>query len=450
VPREPETPAPHDRFRPLTRFNIGLLPQWRHLDPELREAVEIVSLVLPFRTNAYVVGELIDWDRVPEDPIFRLTMPQRDMLEDDQYQAVRRLLRSGAERWRIDREAQRIRSELNPHPGGQATHNRPIWCGVDLPGIQHKYRETVLFFPSQGQTCHAYCTFCFRWAQFVGRNGLRFAANEGRHLAAYLRASSGVTDVLLTGGDPLVMKTAVLRRYVEPLLGIGSLSTIRIGTKAPAYWPQRFVTDEDADELLRLFEDIVSAGKHLAIMIHYSHPVELSTAVARQALERIRSAGASVRMQAPVVRHVNDNVGAWVELWTKGVRLGAVPYYMFVERDTGPKRYFEIPLVRCWDIYRNAYQQVSGLARTVRGPVMSCFPGKCHVLGVTEVGGRRAFALQFLQAREPDLVRRPFFARFDRTATWYDELVPLGPSDERFFVGPTQVPPGVVPPALDA
>ncbi len=74
------------------------------------------------------------------------------------------------------------------------------------------------------------------------------------------------------------------------------------------------------------------------------------------------------------------------------------------------------------------------MARTVRGPSMSCFPGKCHILGVTEIGGKRAFALEFLQAREPDLVRRPFFAKYDPKATWYDQLEPFSAADEPFFV----------------
>lgn len=422
------------RYRAITRANIGKYPQWSKLDPALREAVEVVSLVLPFRTNEYLINELIDWDRAPEDPIYQLTFPHRGMLEEDQYRALRELVRAGAPRERLDKEVDRIRWALNPHPAGQLTHNVPHVDGEPLPGVQHKYRETVLFFPSHGQTCHAYCSFCFRWAQFVGIQDLKFASREADHLAAYLRRNRQVTDVLFTGGDPMIMKTEVFRRYIEPLLEIESVRTIRIGTKAPAYWPQRFVTDGDADDLMRLFERIVDSGKHLAVMGHYSHPVEFSTDVAQQAVRRIRSTGANIRMQSPVIRHVNDDAGVWADMWRTGVSLGAIPYYMFVERDTGAKNYFEMPLVRCWNIFRNAYQQVSGLARTVRGPSMSCFPGKCHVLGVTTIGDERAFVLEYLQAREPDLVRRPFFAKYNPRATWYDHLEPFSEADEPFFL----------------
>lgn len=422
------------RYRALTRSNIAKRPEWARLDSELREAVETVSLVLPFRTNQYLVENLIDWDRPEDDPIFQLTFPQRGMLEDDQYDRVHAAMDRGLPSDEIDRIVNEIRAELNPHPAGQMTHNVPHVDGEPIPGMQHKYRETVLFFPSHGQTCHAYCTFCFRWAQFVGDEDLKFANKEADQLARYLRQHPEVTDVLFTGGDPMIMKTKIFQRYVEQILDVESVRTIRIGTKSLAYWPQRFVSDTDADDMLRLFERIIASGKHLAIMAHCSHPVEFSTDIAREAIGRVRSTGANIRMQSPVIRHVNDDAGTWADMWATGVQLGLVPYYMFVERDTGAKKYFDMPLVRCWNIFRNAYQRVSGMARTVRGPSMSCFPGKCHILGVTEIGGKRAFALEFLQAREPDLVRRPFFAKYDPKATWYDQLEPFSAADEPFFV----------------
>ncbi|MEM9082073.1 MAG: lysine 2,3-aminomutase [Planctomycetota bacterium] len=424
------------RYKALTRRNIADLPQWRSLDPDLREAIEVVSLALPFRTNRYLVEELIDWDNVHDDPIFQLTFPQRGMLHDSQYLRIQRLLDADAEKSELDAEINRIRYELNPHPAGQMTHNVPLIDGEPVEGMQHKYRETTLFFPSHGQTCHAYCTFCFRWAQFVGLDDLKFANKEADTLVRYLKAHPEITDVLFTGGDPMIMKTRFFAAYVEPILELDTVRTIRIGTKSLGYWPQRFVTDDDADDMLRLFEKIVASGKQVAIMGHYSHPVELSTDVSREAVRRVRATGANIRMQSPVIKHVNDNANVWGDLWRTGVQQGLIPYYMFVERDTGAKNYFEIPLVRCWNIFRNAYQQVSGLARTVRGPSMSCFPGKVHILGVTDIGDQQAFCLEYLQAREPDMVRRPFFAKYDPKATWYDHLEPFSKADEPFFPKP--------------
>ncbi len=345
------------------------------------------------------------------------------------------LVRAEAPRQRLRAAAREIQMHMNPHPAGQMELNVPAWHGRRLPGMQHKYRETVLFFPSQGQTCHAYCTYCFRWAQFVGIDELKFADHEAEALRGYLGDHPEVSSVLFTGGDPLVMKTANLRRYIEPLLapGLEHLTSIRIGTKAPAYWPHRFFGDPDADDLLQLFEDVRRSGRNLALMAHYSHPRELETPAAQLALRRIADAGAVVRCQAPMIRHVNDHPATWAELWRLQVQLGAVPYYLFVERDTGPKRYFEVSLARAWEIYRDAYKRVSGLARTVRGPSMSATPGKVVVDGVTEVAGERVFVLEFIQARDPDWVGRPFFARYDPEATWLDQLEPALGADEFFF-----------------
>ncbi len=418
-----------EKYRPVTLANIEDLPEWRRLDPEVQEAVRVVAQVLPFRTNTYVVQQLIDWSRVPEDPIFVLTFPQKDMLDEEDFVRIRDMLRAGAPKAAINEVVHEIRLRLNPHPAGQLTHNVPVFEGRRLEGLQHKYRETVLVFPSPGQVCHAFCTYCFRWAQFVGEPDLRMAINESQDLTDYLRAHPEVTDVLFTGGDPMVMKTSVLERFIRPLLDetFAHVQDIRIGTKALAYWPSRFFDDR----VLKLFEEVVAAGRHLAVMAHFTHPRELETDEVREAIRLIRSTGAEIRTQSPVVAHINDNAEAWAQKWKEEVKLGLIPYYMFVERDTGPKRFFEVPLARAWSIFRDAYKQVPGLARTVRGPSMSAFPGKVRVVGVTTLGSEQVFVLEFLQGRNPDWVGRPFFAKFDEKATWLDDLRPYG--SEKFF-----------------
>ncbi|MGZ3182717.1 MAG: KamA family radical SAM protein [Telluria sp.] len=434
------------KFKPYTRQSIVQAPEWQRLAPELREAVQVVGRVLPFRTNAYVLG-LIDWDRVPDDPVFRLTFPVREMLPASDYVRLRDLVLADATDTELAPLVHAIRMRMNPHPAGQMTHNVPQAGGEPLRGIQHKYRETVLFFPSAGQSCHAYCTFCFRWPQFAGMDDHKFDARDTGQLAAYLREHPHVTDVLITGGDPMVMGARALEQVLEPLLApeLAHVQNIRIGTKSVAYWPQRFVSDRDAGDVLRLFERVVAAGKNLALMGHYSHAVELRQPIAQQAVKRIVATGATLRMQGPLIRHVNEDPASWAELWTTGVRLGAIPYYMFVERDTGPREYFALPLARAHEVFRQAYAQVSGLARTVRGPSMSAFPGKVLVDGVVEINGEKLFALQFLQARNPDWVRKPFYARYDPQATWLDQLEPAFGKPRFFFEADEQRPARVIP-----
>jgi len=408
---------------------------WRALDGHAgfgrlseadRLAVRTSASVWPFRVNRYVVDELIDWDAAPDDPIFRLTFPQREMLSATDFDHMRDLILADAPSAQMKSAADAIRLRHNPHPAGQVDLNVPMLDGQRVRGVQHKYRETVLFFPSHGQQCHAYCAYCFRWPQFVGLDDLKFANADVESLTAYLSTHRDITDVIFTGGDPMIMKTRVLRRYIEPLLdpAYDHVTSIRIGTKAPAYWPQRFVTDSDADDLLQLFEEVRAAGKNLALMAHYSHPRELSTDIAQTAVRRIRDAGAVVRCQAPVVQHVNDDADTWADLWRTQVRLGAVPYYLFVERDTGPRNYFEVPLARALDIYNDAIRQTSGLARTARGPSMSATPGKVLVDGITTINGERVFVLKMIQARDPELCGHIFFAKFDPRACWLDDLKP--------------------------
>jgi hypothetical protein len=147
--------------------------------------------------------------------------------------------------------------------------------------------------------------------------------------------------------------------------------------------------------------------------------------VLAEAVRRIRSTGAVIRTQAPLIRSINDDPATWRAMWRTQVRQGMIPYYMFVERDTGPQDYFAVPLARGYEIFRDAYQGVSGLGRTVRGPSMSATPGKVCVDGVTDVAGLRVFVLRMIQARDPRLVGTPFFARFDPAATWLTDLEPV-------------------------
>lgn len=422
-------------IRYYTLRNINKLPQFELLSSDLQFALRVVGQVLPFRVNNYVTEHLIDWSKVPDDPIFQLTFMQRDMLSQEHYSLVADALLHEVPKEELNRLVESIRLELNPHPAGQMTANVPKMEDEPVPGIQHKYRETVLVFPRSGQVCHSYCTFCFRWPQFVGMTDLKFATDESRRFQEYIRRHPEITDVLLTGGDPMVMNLRNLKSYIEPLLepDFDHVQTIRIGTKSVAYWPHRFISDKDADDVLRLFERIVESGKHLAVMGHYNHWVELSTPAAREAIRRIRSTGAEIRTQSPLIKHVNDDPDVWMRMWKDQARLGCIPYYMFVERDTGAKRYFSVPLVRAWKIYQSAYQRVSGVSRTVRGPSMSAHPGKVCVEGVADIRGERVFVLSFLQARNPDHVRRPFFARFDPAASWLTDLQPALGRDRFFF-----------------
>ena len=353
-------------MRKIHFYNICTLEQidqLKRLPEEERFAIKVVANVLPFRVNNYVIEELIDWDNIPADPIYQLTFSQKNMLLPQHFKQMADVLQRHASLEEVRAVANGIRMQLNPHPDGQMTANVPLLDDEPVLGIQHKYRETCLVFPANGQTCHSYCTFCFRWPQFTTIQGLKFATDESKQFQAYLQQHQEITDVLFTGGDPLVMNAHTLAAYIEPLLRpeFEHIQVIRVGTKAIAYWPYRFVSDPDSDEILYLFEKVVAAGKHLAVMGHYNHWKELSTDIAQEAIRQIRSTGAVIRTQSPLLRHINDDAAVWAKLWHEQVRLGCIPYYMFIERQTGASKYFSVPLAQAWQIFPSGLQTSIGV-----------------------------------------------------------------------------------------
>jgi len=418
------------KYKSYTLHNYKEIPQINKLNKEQLFNIDIVSKILPFKTNSYVINNLIEWDNLENDPMYILNFPQKGMLKNKHFNEIEKSIKKGNEKEII----RKIQKELNPQPAGQIELNVPKLNNEKLPGIQHKYKETILFFPSQGQTCHAYCTFCFRWAQFTGMNELKFATNQVNILIEYIKNNKNITDILITGGDPMIMSFNILSKYINSILNanIPHLKNIRIGTKSLSFWPYRFISDKDSDDIIRLFEKIIKSGKHLSIMAHFTHPKELSTDIVKKAIKRIRSTGAQIRTQSPIIQHINDNSNIWIDMWKKQVNLGLIPYYMFIPRNTGSQPFFAISLNKAFHIFKNSYNEISGLCRTVRGPVMSSNPGKICIDGVSEIVGKKFFILHFIQGRNKNWVNKPFFANFDENAIWFDELKPAF-KDEFFF-----------------
>ncbi|MFQ5661415.1 MAG: KamA family radical SAM protein [Gammaproteobacteria bacterium] len=425
----------YPRFKVYTQRQIEQILPFRKLPETLQFETKVVSNILPFRVNQYVIDELINWDNPENDPLFTLTFPQRGMIPPAAFDQMAALIAKNPGHAEIEQLAKQLRKGLNPHPSGQMELNIPELGHHKLAGMQHKYRETLLFFPIQGQVCHSYCTFCFRWAQFVGDKSLRFASNEVEILYNYLSRHREITDLLITGGDPMVMKTRHLVHYLNRITetGFDHVQNLRFGTKALTYWPQRFISDADADDLLRIFEKLIEAGKHVSIMAHINHWRELDPVMTQRAILRIKNTGAEIRAQGPLLAKINDDPVVWTKMWHEQVKLGIIPYYMFVERDTGAQRFFEVPLVNAWQIYRDAIKNVSGLARTVRGPSMSSGPGKIEIQGITEINGQKLFVLRFIQGRNENWVQRPFFAEYDPEATWLTDLQPAFNQGKFFF-----------------
>ncbi len=168
------------KYQLLSRSNIPELFSSRAPHIDSSEYLAAAS-VFPMRANNYVVDNLINWTNVPKDPMFLLTFPHPDMLSKDDLYSLKTALSDGSSKV-AQRElayvqclcdpitltfsqtySESIRQNMNPHPGNQRQENVPFLHGKPVEGIQHKYRETCLIFPTEGQYCHSYCTYCFRW-----------------------------------------------------------------------------------------------------------------------------------------------------------------------------------------------------------------------------------------------------------------------------------------------
>lgn len=319
---------PNERYKAISLQSLDkVVEKHPQLEPYL-EDIRLAGLIFPFKASPYFVDELIEWEAedLQKDPHYKLIFPTMDMLEPHHQEKLRTAKETGDPAQLIQTVAD-IRADLNPHPAGQKQLNAPK--NDDLTGVQHKYSETVLVFPAAAQTCHAYCTYCFRWAQFIGDDELRFAQKEADSLFSYLGEHPEVSDILMTGGDPMVMKTKSLAQYLEPLTDphfLPHIKNIRIGTRSLTFWPQRFTTDADADECIELLRRVrEEGGRHVAIMAHLGHYRELQPQKFKDAVNRIqKEAFATIRSQSPIMRGINDNSEVWAEKWRTEVNLGIV------------------------------------------------------------------------------------------------------------------------------
>jgi lysine 2,3-aminomutase len=348
--------------------------------PELRgvgaTALDEVADRFPFRANDYYLG-LVDWDD-PDDPIRRLVIPQR--------------------------------GELNEWGSLDASDEA---ANTVVHGLQHKYADTALFLATS--TCAAYCRYCFRKRLFMQHNE-EIAQDPGPAIA-YVREHEEISDVLLTGGDPLVLDTGVFARILRGFAGIEHVRTVRIGSKMPAFHPGRILDDT---ALIDLLAGVAGRETSLYLMAHFDHPREL-TEKAQEAIGAVQGVGVHVVNQCPVVRGVNDDAEILRDLFEMTTALGMPQYYLFQGRPTTGNEIFEVPLTRSWQLFEAALRSCSGLSRRAR-LVMSHATGKIEVCGLD----RDHIYLRYHRARNPNDEGRIMVARRDDQAVWFDDLELIG------------------------
>ena len=232
----------------------------------------------------------------------------------------------------------------------------------------------------------------------------------------YIARHPEITNVLLTGGDPLLLSTPRLANIFRQLQAIPHVRIIRIGTKMPAFNPWRVLDDPS---LLEAIEQYRPIGGRIYVMTHFDHPREL-TGPAREGVGALLSAGAVCCTQFPLVRGINDDADTLRELFRELSYVGAPPYYVFQGRPTLGNEPYTLPLVEGYRLFEEVRRDVSGLAKRA-SYVMSHETGKLEVLTVDE----RFILLRYRRAKDLSLEGRTLVFHRNDDACWLDDLVPV-------------------------
>ena len=347
------------------------LEQIPQLTESEREEMQQVNDKFVFRTNDYYQS-LIDWDD-PNDPIKRIIMPDVEELNE----------------W----------GELD-------ASNEEKYTKVH--GLEHKYTSTALLLVNE--VCAAYCRFCFRKRLFMNENDeVTKDISQGLE---YIKNNKEINNVLLTGGDPLILSTSKLEPIIQKLREIDHVKIIRIGTKVPAFNPFRIINDPS---LLEMFRKYSTAQKKIYIMAHFNHPREL-TSQAIEGLNALMDSGVTLVNQTPMVKGVNDDPDVLAELFSKLSFIGVPPYYVFLCRPTLGNEAYSVPVEKGYEIFEKSRIRCSGLAKRAR-LVMSHESGKIEVVGMTDD------QIFFKYARAANSEDNARFLAFYRNpdANWFDD-----------------------------
>lgn len=354
---------------------ITKLTKVPELSEEEKQELTQVTDQFVFRSNDYY-QKLINWDD-PEDPIKQLIMPNLREMDD----------------W-----------------GKLDACNEEDYTKVK--GLEHKYPSTALLLCSD--VCAGYCRYCFRKRLFMNDN--EEVVKDVTAGVQYIAEHPEISNVLLTGGDPLILATLRLRDIFEKLRAIPHVNIIRIGTKLPAFNPYRVLNDPSLTDLIREFTE---PSKRIYIMAHFDHPREL-TDVAIEGLQALQDAGAIVVNQNPIIAGINDRVEILADMWDKLAFAGVTPYYLFQCRPTLGNAPYTIPIERTLAIFEAARRQSSGLSKRVR-LMMSHRTGKIEILGMTE---KHVMFKYHSAAREENEGRILVFER-NPEACWLDDYTEM-------------------------
>ncbi|MDD2248958.1 MAG: KamA family radical SAM protein [Methanocorpusculum sp.] len=360
-------------MKPKYITSISALDNLVGLAPKEREMMERVTDVFPFRANDYYLS-LIDWkDR--RDPIKAIIVPDPRELE------------SGG----------------SDDPSCEKDYTKK-------PGLQHKYDQTGLLLLTD--VCGGICRFCFRKRLFMSCE--RETVRDVSENLEYIREHKEITNVLLTGGDPLTLDTRHLESVLRELREIPHVNIIRIGSKMLAYDPYRILNDP---ELLFVLSRYSTPEKRIYLMAHFNHPNEI-TEVSIEAAEALQKSGVIVVNQTPILNGINSDPETLTTLFRKLSFAGISPYYVFQCRPATGNGLFQLPVETSYDILQESWKNCSGLAKRAR-LIMSHSTGKVEVVGKDD---ENVF-MRYHQAADDDDIGKFMTFPTNPKAEWFDDYL---------------------------
>jgi lysine 2,3-aminomutase len=291
------------------------------VDPRLKDVIARY----PMRVNSYYLGLI---EKI-NDGIWRQAIP--DVEELEHY---------------MDLSADPLDEEGDIPLGGPRT-------------IIHRYPDRVLLFASN--ECAMYCRFCTRKRK-VGDDLKNPAIEEIRKGIEYIASHEDIRDVLISGGDPLLIPNSRLDEILRKLREIKHLDLIRIGTRVPCTWPQKIIEDTELIEVLKRHIPQTLKDPQLFINTHFNHPNEI-THESYQAIRVLRHLGIPVGNQTVLLKGVNDDTDVMRDLMHGLGKMGVKPYYLYYADLVEGTGHFRTEVYKGREICRDLCGATTGFLR---------------------------------------------------------------------------------------
>ncbi len=351
---------------------IEQLKNFVDLSPEEEKKLKQIISKHPMRVTPHYMS-LIDWDD-PDDPIRKMAIPSLNELN--------------------------IQGSYDT--SGEAENTK-------MSGLQHKYQETALILATN--KCAMYCRHCFR-KRLVGLQ-TKEIIERLEDAVEYIKQHEHINNVLITGGDPLVLENGIIEQILSSLSDIPQIKFIRFGSRAPVTFPSRFKDDE----LLSILSRYSRPDRRIYVVTQFNHPTEI-TRQSIKAVDNLIKSGVIVNNQAVLLKGVNDNPITLVNLLNSLVSIGVNPYYIFQCRPVKRVKYnFQVPLCKGIEIIEKAKEHCNGHSKRFRY-IMSHITGKIEILGIFD--GEIYF--KYHQAKNRENLGKIFKRPVDESAGWLDDF----------------------------